>query len=68
MEKILEKWTERHCTDSDSISGNNHYIEHKIYIASNGCLIHDRSIYKWNGYDGYEFVKCTGTTLAKGLK
>jgi hypothetical protein len=69
MYQIIESWTERHCTDSDSITGNDHYIEHEIYIAPNGDMIHERLTYKWDDYDcKYCFAKCEEIILKKGLK
>ena len=69
MEKILEKWTERHCTDSDNLVGNDHYIEHEICITPEGDLVHRKNTYKWDSYDcDYYLADCEGIILKRGLK
>lgn len=69
MTEIVEMWTERHCTDNDNMAGNDHYIEHKIYITENGDMIHERAKYKWDDYDcEYCLVNVHKIILNKGLK
>ena len=69
MDTIIEMWQERHTTDSDNIAGNDHYIDHKIYITEKGDLIHERKKYRWDDYDcKYGLVNVNKIVLEKGLK
>lgn len=69
MCKTLEQWTERHCTDSDSVIGNAHYIKHEIYITPQGDIIHHRAIFKYDDYEcEYRCVRIDETVIKEGLK
>lgn len=68
MEKILEKWREKHETDEETFSGNGHYIDHTIYIATNGDIIHERKVFKWDNWDlEYELSSTEEKVLQKGV-
>lgn len=68
MEKILEQWREKHETDEEVFSGNGHYIDHTIYIATNGDIIHERKVFKFDTWDmEYELVSTGKKVLQKGV-
>lgn len=49
--KILDKWTERHCTDSDYACGNYHYIDHTISLED-GEIYHTLERYEYDDWEG----------------
>ena len=68
MKKILEQWREEHETDEEVFSGNGHYIEHTIYIATNGDIIHERKVFKFDTWEmEYELVSTGRKILQKGV-
>ena len=68
MEKILEAWKEVHETDEEVFAGDGHYIEHTIYIATNGDIIHKRKVFKWDNWDmEYKLSSTEQTILQKGV-
>lgn len=69
MEKILEQWREDHETDEEVFNGDGHYIEHTIYIATNGDIIHKRKVFKFDTWEmEYELVSTGQKVLQKGSK
>ena len=69
MEKVLEVWKEVHETDEEVFSGEGHYIEHTIYIATNGDIIHERKVFKFDTWNmEYELVSTGRKVLQKGSK
>ena len=69
MEKILEQWREKHETDEETFAGDGHYIDHRIYIAINGDIIHERKVYKFDTWEmDYELVSTGRKVLQKGSK
>lgn len=69
MEKILEAWREKHETDEEVFAGDGHYIEHTIYAATNGDIIHKRKVFKFDNYEyEYELSSTTEVVLQKGSK
>lgn len=68
MEKILEQWREKHETDEEVFAGDGHYIEHTIYIATNGDIIHKRKVFKFDEWEQeYELSETTEVILQKGV-
>lgn len=68
MGKILEQWREKHETDEEVFSGEGYYIEHTIYIATTGNIIHERKVFKFDTWDmEYELVSTGRKVLQKGV-
>ena len=68
MKKILEQWREEHETDEEVFSGDGHYIAHRIYIATNGDIIHERKVFKFDEWEQeYELSDTTEVVLQKGV-
>ena len=69
MGKILEQWREEHETDEEVFAGDGHYITHTIYIATNGDIIHERKVFKFDTWNmEYELVSTGQKVLQKGSK
>ena len=69
MEKILEQWREEHETDEDVLAGDAHYITHTIYIATNGDIIHERKVFKFDTWEiWHKLVSIEEKVLQKGSK
>lgn len=69
MEKILEQWREEHETDEEVFSGNGYRIDHRIYIATNGDIIHERKVFKFDEWEQeYELSDTIEAVLQKGSK
>lgn len=68
MGKILEQWREKHETDEETFAGDGHYIEHTIYIATNGDIVHERKVFKWDNWEmAYELASTEQIVLQKGV-
>lgn len=68
MKKILEEWCERHETDEEVFSDNGYRIDHTIYIATNGDIIHERKIFKFDNWEmAYELSETIEVVLQKGV-
>ena len=69
MQNVLEEWCERHETDEEVFAGDGHRIDHRIYIATNGDIIHERKVFKFDTWDmEYELVSTEQIVLQKGSK
>ena len=69
MKKILEQWREEHETDEEVFAGDGHYIEHTIYIETNGDIIHERKVCKFDTWEmEYELLSTGRKVLQKGSK
>ena len=69
MEKILEQWREEHETDEEVFAGDGYRVDHTIYIATNGDMIHERKVFKWDNWEmGYELSETTEVVLQKRSK
>lgn len=68
MKKILEQWREKHETDEEVLAGDGHYIAHTIYIATNGDIIHERKVFKFDAWEvWYKLVSTEEKVLQKGV-
>lgn len=68
MEKILEVWKEVHETDEEVFAGDGYRIDHRIYIAINGDIIHERKVFKFDTWEmEYELVSTGKKVLQKGV-
>lgn len=68
MKKILEQWREKHETDEEVLAGDGHYIAHTIYIATNGDIVHERKVFKWDNWEmAYELASTEQIVLQKGV-
>ena len=68
MEKTIEVWREVHETDEEVFAGDGYRIDHRIYIATNGDIIHERKVFKFDTWDmGYELVSTGRKVLQKGV-
>ena len=69
MEKTLEVWREVHETDEEVFAGDGYRIDHRIYIAINGDIIHERKVFKFDNYEcEYELSDTMAVVLQKGSK
>ena len=69
MENVLEEWCERHETDEEVFAGDGYRIDHRIYIETNGDIIHERKVFKFDTWEmGYELASTEQIVLQKGSK
>ena len=68
MEKILEQWREEHETDEEVFAGDGYRIDHRIYIATSGDIIHERKVFKFDNYEcEYELSDTIEVVLQRGV-
>ena len=69
MKNVLEEWCERHETDEEVFAGDRCRIDHRIYIATNGDIIHERKVFKFDNWEmAYELASTEQIVLQKGSK